>query len=274
MLLNKKRKLSILGCGWLGLPLAIRLNDNFDIKASTTSKNKLNTLSSFGINPYLINLNPTTEIDVSFFDSEILIICIPPRVRTKGEQFHIKQMECLIPYIENSKIQHIIYTSSTSIYPSLSKELDESFVLTSENNGNKTLFEVENILRNNLRVPTTILRLAGLYGLDRTLIKHFVGRKGLTNGKTPVNLVFQDDVVSCIEQIILQNRCNKLYNICADKHPTRKAFYEMLASKSDYEAPHYEDTVIIPAFKVISNVKIKRDLNFEFKYSDPLNFPI
>jgi 3-hydroxyisobutyrate dehydrogenase-like beta-hydroxyacid dehydrogenase len=51
-------QISILGCGWLGLPLAKALLENgFAVKGSTTSQEKLSVLENSGIQPFLIALS-------------------------------------------------------------------------------------------------------------------------------------------------------------------------------------------------------------------------
>ncbi|WP_396187155.1 hypothetical protein [Flavobacterium sp.] len=50
-------QISILGCGWLGLPLAKALLENgFAVKGSTTSQEKLSVLENSGIQPFIIAL--------------------------------------------------------------------------------------------------------------------------------------------------------------------------------------------------------------------------
>ena len=50
-------KISILGCGWLGFPLAKKLIEiGFEVKGSTTSENKLALLKSNNIEPFLLRL--------------------------------------------------------------------------------------------------------------------------------------------------------------------------------------------------------------------------
>ena len=50
-------KISILGCGWLGVPLAKALIGNgFSVKGSTTSTGKLLPLENIGIASFLIEL--------------------------------------------------------------------------------------------------------------------------------------------------------------------------------------------------------------------------
>ena len=51
-------KISILGCGWLGFPLAkALLSKGFSVKGSTTSIEKLAVLENVGIVPFLIALS-------------------------------------------------------------------------------------------------------------------------------------------------------------------------------------------------------------------------
>ena len=104
-----KTTISILGCGWLGQPLAKHLLSlGYSIKGSTTSKTKLDPLGSVGISPFLIELE-TLESNVSeFLEAEILIVNIPSK--------NSKSFENLILEIEKSSIQKVLFISSTSVY--------------------------------------------------------------------------------------------------------------------------------------------------------------
>ena len=51
-------QISILGCGWLGLPLAKKLIEKkYSVNGSTTSEKKLSILKDAGINPFLVTLD-------------------------------------------------------------------------------------------------------------------------------------------------------------------------------------------------------------------------
>ena len=55
-------KIAIIGCGWLGLPLAKKLiKENFIVKGSTTSKEKISVLKTEKIEPFLIDLNKNSD---------------------------------------------------------------------------------------------------------------------------------------------------------------------------------------------------------------------
>ncbi len=70
------RQISILGCGWLGLPLAKSLIEKrFSVKGSTTSEAKIVLLKNVGIAPFQIALfENKIEGDMTAFleNSEIL----------------------------------------------------------------------------------------------------------------------------------------------------------------------------------------------------------
>ena len=80
----QKDKIGIIGCGWLGLPLAkLFLKNDFLVKGSTTSKEKIKNLKSHNIEPHLIEIKDTEIFgDVQSFlkDLDVLIINIPPHI--------------------------------------------------------------------------------------------------------------------------------------------------------------------------------------------------
>lgn len=60
-------KISILGCGWLGLPLAKQLiKKGFSVKGSTTSEEKISILKTEGIISFLISLSDSKKSEEGF----------------------------------------------------------------------------------------------------------------------------------------------------------------------------------------------------------------
>ena len=102
------KNVSVLGCGWLGMPLAISLLDEgYSVKGSTTTEKKVSLLEINNIDPYLLDVASFEEFD-DFLESDILIIAITSK--------DIDGFESLIAQIENSSIQKVIFISSTSVY--------------------------------------------------------------------------------------------------------------------------------------------------------------
>ncbi len=291
-------KISILGCGWLGLPLGKYLVENgHSVKGSTTSENKLALLSEVGIEPFLLKLSPQIEMPLSvspqttamfellsvspqttaklssvetqttaFLNSEILIICIPPRAGKYGEDFHVQQIESLLEYLPSSTIKSIIYTSSTSVYPELNREVNEEYEVIE----NHALIKVENLLKN-LPQNITILRCGGLMGGERIPAKYFAG-KTINTGKIPVNYVHQEDVIQIITMILEQGFWNETFNIVSPEHPIREDIYLKNCKEFGYEKPIFEEPFEEIPFKIISPKKLIQRTGYKFIYNNPLNF--
>jgi nucleoside-diphosphate-sugar epimerase len=265
-------KISILGCGWLGLPLGkFLVEKGHAIKGSTTSEQKIPWLSSVGIEPFLLKFSPQIEaysdyIISQFLDSEILILCIPPRAGKYGEDFHVKQILSLIDNLSTSSVKSIIYTSSTSVYPELNQEMTED----DEVFENHALIKVENLLKS-LSQNITILRCGGLMGGERIPAKYFAG-KTINTGQTPVNYVHQDDVIQIITMILEKGFWNEIFNVVSPEHPMRKEVYLKNCADLGFEKPIFEvPTEQIP-YKIISPQKLILRTGYEFKYDNPLNF--
>ena len=298
-------KISILGCGWLGLPLGKLLVENSHaVKGSTTSEDKISLLASVGIEPFLIKFSPqmetvqSSDIPLSdyasqcspqttlgnnvpvvcedtdngintvsqFLDSEILIVCIPPRAGKFGEDYHVRQMQSLLEYLPNSSVQSIIYTSSTSVYPELNQEMTEDDEVLE----NHALIKVEDLLKN-LPQNVTILRCGGLMGGKRIPAKYFAG-KTINTGKIPVNYVHQEDVIQIITMILERGFWNETFNVVSPEHPLRKEIYLKNCADLGFEKPIFEEATQQIPFKIISPQKLILRTGYEFKYRNPLDF--
>ncbi len=272
MLENKR--ISILGCGWLGLPLAQKLIETgFEIKGSTTSEHKLEVLKSNKIAPFLIALSEDKIIgNISEFlnDSEILIIDIPPGLRkiteATSEKTFVNKIKNLIPYIESSTIEKVIFISSTSVYgdsDSIPKITEES-ILQPDTESGKQLAEVENLFRNNRNFETTIIRFGGLIGEDRNAVKMLAGKTNIANPEAPINLIHQEDCIGIISDIVKQNCWNETFNAVAPNHPTRKNYYTEKAKQFHLIAPLFTENETNIG-KIVSSEKLEKVLGYFFK---------
>jgi hypothetical protein len=84
---------------------------------------------------------------------------------------------------------------------------------------------------------------------------------------SPVNLIHQTDCVNIISQIIEQKVWGEVFNACASSHPTKREFYSQARQSLGQLPPNYGDSNK-PSFKIVSNQKLKRLLNYEFVYDD------
>jgi len=264
---------SILGCGWVGLPLAIRLaGKGYEVKGSTTAPEKLETLAANGIQPFLLKFNPEAQGDKpnDFLASELLIVNIPPKVEVRGNQFHVEQIRHLIKHLKQSTVSHLIYVSSTSVYPDLNREVHEEEPLP-QPGSNRTLLQAEQLLQALPDVQTTLLRCGGLMGYNRIPGRYVAGKTGLATGGIPVNYVHRDDVIGVIEEVMHQGAWNTVLNVVAPLHPTRKEVYLQNAALCGLMPAQFAEAIPQP-FKVISSQRLSNELNYTFLYPDPLGF--
>ncbi|MBS2097035.1 NAD(P)-binding domain-containing protein [Carboxylicivirga linearis] len=262
----ENKTISILGCGWLGYPLALNLQSSgWKVKGSSTSESKQKTLSQHQIEPYQINLNNSIEdIPNSFFDSEYLVINIPPSKLDDA----LNQYKKLGSIIKSSPIQKVLFISSTSAYDSDNRNAIEDDTETLPDNYNQTI-SFERIFQG-LNKSVTILRLAGLVGPRRHPGRFFATGKSLSNPNMPVNLIHLNDCIGIIKQILERDSWNEIYNGCADTHPSKREFYTKATLKLGSTININESDAIVDGKKV-SNKKIKSFLNYQFEYPDLLS---
>jgi nucleoside-diphosphate-sugar epimerase len=266
------KTISILGCGWLGLPLAAHLlKEGFAIKGSVSRSERMELLKQKGISPWHIQISDTAitgENLSGFLASETLVINFPPARREDIVEYHTAQIKQLIDVINSSSIKQVLFISSTSVYPELNRTITEADSFEPTKGSGKALVAVENLLQSQTGFNTTILRLAGLIGYDRQPGRFLSGKKNIENGNGPVNVIHQDDCILIIAEIIRQGVWGGIYNACADLHPSRQEFYTRAAEKIGIPLPEF-----IPNnnnFKIVNADKIKSRLNYSFKYPNPL----
>lgn len=267
------KTISIIGCGWLGLPLARQLIANgYTVKGSTTTAEKLTLLKAEGIQAHQLKLSPTPEGDLtSLLDADILIVDVPPRAGMYGDDFHPQQMMHLAKAVALSRVGWVIHISSTSIYPELNREVIEDDVTTPDQSAAPALVQAEQSWLAHLpNRRVTILRCGGLLGYDRIPGKYVAGRT-VDTGAVPVNYIHRDDAVGLISAVIRQQIAG-IFNVVAPEHPTRKEVYIQSCEQFNYLLPKFVESLEEKPYKVVSNQKLTTQLDYTFKYANPLNF--
>lgn len=260
-------QISILGCGWLGLPLAKALsNDGFRVKGSTTSPEKVSILKNEGISPYIIVLNSKEALgDLNGFlmGSNILIIDIPPKLRGENSELFTDKIQTLLPHIEASGIKNIIFISSTAVYADDNTVVTEDTPARPITESGKQLLESEIILQSNPNFKTTVLRFGGLIGEDRHPVKYLAGKEDIENPHAPVNLIHQEDCIGIIRKIIEKDVWGETFNAVAPYYPTRENYYIKKATDLGLPLPKFSQKNE-SAGKTVAVKKIEGILKYSF----------
>jgi len=267
---------SILGCGWLGLPVAKQLIESgYKVKGSTTRQERVVELESAGVKAYVLKAEQglwNEESLKDFLSSDVLIIAIPPGTKKNPESTHAIEITHVLQYIQQQSIsiQKIIYISSTSVYKNKNRLVFESDIQDVEDAENKILAQAEKAIQKCGIKQRIVLRMGGLTGYDRMLARFFAGKADLKGWNEPVNLVHRDDAVGSILFVLEKEIEEEVLNVCSPEHPSRKDFYTALCANKGLQQPLF-DINTLADWKEVSSEKIS-SLGYVWKYPDPFNY--
>ncbi|TMM58553.1 SDR family oxidoreductase [Maribacter algarum] len=254
------RRVGVLGCGWLGFPLAISLvQDGYEAHGSTTSEEKLAQLKKEGIAPFIISLRQKKiNGDVSGFlqDVGVLIVNVPPKLRGQNKENYVKKMQLLHTEVKKSSIQKIVFVSSTSVYGDVDGDVTEETIPQPSSESGKQLLAAENIFRNDKDIDTTIVRFGGLIGPNRHPITKLSGRQNLSNGNHPINLIHLNDCIRIIKSVLTNSWWNEVLNGVYPEHLSKQRYYSSEAKKKGLQVPDYKVNNTKKGKKVHSKVLI------------------
>jgi nucleoside-diphosphate-sugar epimerase len=239
--LNKK--IGVLGCGWLGLPLAKSLiDDKHSVYGSTTSNSKMEVLQKGNIIPFTIVLNGNGIVgNIQNFleESDLLIINVPPKLRSNPEESYLEKIRQLHCEIKKSDVTKVLFVSSTSVYGDVDGLVTEDSPAHPNTESGRQLLASENIFSQDKDLNTTIIRFGGLIGPGRHPVNHLSGKTNLTNGNDPVNLIHLNDCIGIIKTVIHGKYKHKVLNGVYPLHPTKEEYYTSEAIKKGLLPPIY-----------------------------------
>lgn len=255
-------KISILGSGWLGHPLAQHFSAvGYQVNLSTRSPEKIQQLKQPSISPYLVDIDALRDCS-AFLEADILIINITSKNRVGFEQ--------IIAQINQSPIKNVVFVSSSSVYQNLNREVTED---EGAENSESVLWQIEQLFRRQTCFQTTICRFSGLIDNRRHPGRFFREGKIVQQADAPVNLIHLDDCLGILDAIIAQRAWGEVFNGCADSHPTKRQFYSYARALLGESPPVFEQFQPL-SFKIVSNTKVKNQLNYVLQHPDLMNIAI
>lgn len=261
--MTKRYTVSILGCGWFGFPLAKQLvNAGYTVKGSTTTPAKLEEMRSAGINPFLLSLDHDDDAG-NFFDSEILILGVPPKLRTGSGGDYEGKIRRIAERLQDTPVKEIIFISSTSVFSDTNSSLTENDVPSPETVSGKAILAAETFLRSCSAFNTTVIRFAGLIGPGRDPGRFFAGKTNIPNGQAPVNLIHLDDCLGITTAILERRAFGHIFHAVAPQHPTKSQFYSRSSAASGQTVPEFIDE--LRGWKIIESVNVPKLLNYDFR---------
>ncbi|HEZ5959313.1 TPA: SDR family oxidoreductase [Neisseria meningitidis] len=230
--------ISITGLGYLGLPLAQKFYQHGSrvaaIKRSLTSDD-----INLPIHLDTFDLGSTDTFQTALWrhhaDKPVWFFLLPPSSLTHYADT-VKQWAELA---RACNVQHLIFTSSTSVYSDTARECDETATPDPQTESARQILAAEQHLLDSGISNIDILRLGGLYCSERHPISRLIQKQNIPGGNRPVNIVHRDIAVESLFQTAFNPGGRRLKNIIEPRHPTRREFYTEEAAKLGLLAPDF-----------------------------------
>ncbi|HGH7112571.1 TPA: SDR family oxidoreductase [Neisseria meningitidis] len=230
--------ISITGLGYLGLPLAQKFYQHSSrvaaIKRSLTSDD-----INLPIHLDTFDLGSSDAFQTALWrhhaDKPVWFFLLPPSSLTHYADT-VKQWAELA---RACNVQHLIFTSSTSVYGDKARECDETALPDPQTESVRQIFAAEQHLLDSGISNIDILRLGGLYCAERHPVSRLVQKQNILGGNRPINIVHRNIAVESLFQTAFNPGGRRLKNIIEPRHPTRREFYTEEAAKLGLPAPDF-----------------------------------
>lgn len=216
-------KVAIIGCGYVGMAVARRWQaQGLDVLATTTRSDRTSELSAVANQVKVLTGTDADQLRAALLDRQVALLCVGPKRGTSYIETYLKTAQTLANILPETDIQHLIYTSSYSVYgqhhgawvtemmPSEpTTEKGEILAATEQ-----TLLAAVSPQR-----QICVLRLGGIYGPGRTVESIYGRVAGTTRpgkGAEYSNWVHLEDIVGAIDWA-RQQRLAGVYNLVQDE---------------------------------------------------------
>ena len=181
--------LTIVGCGYVGLALAERLQPRrpqLRLTLTTTSSERLDQLSPLADHVQICDATDPTQLLEALRQSNSAVFCLGPKgdrqVDANGYRHtfvdSFRCLKSLLPQLQ--ELRQIVYTGSCSVYGDAQGEWVDEQTLPEPSRGHgDVLLESERLLSGIGDRRICILRLGALYGPGRDLDRRLRGLAGL-----------------------------------------------------------------------------------------------
>lgn len=259
--------IAIIGCGYVGSAVARywQQNQNFVVTATTTTPERVSELNAVAQKVVVTLGNDPEKLKVALTNQDIVLLSVGAKGANVYKQAYLETAKTLVTVLPQiPTVKQLIYTGSYAVYGDKKGAfVDEETIATPSNTNGEILKETEQVLLGaaSANLGVCILRLGGIYGLGRELIKIFGRISGTTrpgNGDDITNWIHVDDIVGAIE-FTRQHQLEGIYNLVDDAHlNSRELFGNVLRIHN--LSPVIWDTALEsdrPYNSWVSNQKIK-----------------
>ncbi|MGB3513506.1 MAG: SDR family oxidoreductase [Microcoleaceae cyanobacterium] len=215
-------KIVIIGCGYVGTAVAQLWNQKgHQLTATTTTPERISELKNVAQQVVVMKGNDSSAMQDVLQNQEVVLLSVGNRDRTGigYKRTYLETAKTLVAALKQAPmVKQIIYTGSYSVYGDKNGEwVDENSPVTPSTENGNILYETEQVLlsASTPQQRVCILRLGGIYGPGRELLKIFSRWAGQTRpgtGDDVTNWIHLNDIVGGIE-FVREKRLHGIYNL-------------------------------------------------------------
>lgn len=259
-------KVAIVGCGYVGTRVAKKLRDksNYTVTATTTTRERVAQLEGVAQRVAVIKGNDKDAIASVLQEQDAVMLCVGAPNPYAYRESYLDTATTLVSVLKQiPTVKQVIYTGTYSVYGDRQGELvtEESPVAPANPNG-EILAETERILlaASSPNLKVSILRLGGIYGPTRELVKIFGRWAGTTRpgaGEDVTNWVHTDDVVGGLT-FALEHQLQGIYNLVGDVSLSSGELLDRIFETHNLPQASWDGSPSVRPYNArVSNLKIK-----------------
>lgn len=268
---------AIIGCGYVGKAVARQWHPSLTVTVTTTTPGRIPELEPLAQQVVVLKGDDEQAMRSLLQDRSIVLLSVGARNAETYESTYLQTAKTLAAALEhNSTVQQVIYTGSYAVYGDRQAAwVDETSAISPANRNGEILAETEQVLLSAASDTRKIciLRLGGIYGPGRELVKIFQRAAGTTrpgNGEDAANWVHLDDIVGAID-FARQHELTGIYNLVGDVPITSGKLLELVCTQNQLPPVTWDDSQQSqrPYNAKVSNQKL-RSAGYRFLHPEVL----
>lgn len=240
---------TIIGCGYVGRAVAqLWQQQGLTVTATTTTPERISDLKQIANQAIVLQGSDASQLETLLKNQQVVLLSVGAKNRSVYEDAYLTTAKTLVEVLrQNSSVQQVIYTGSYAVYGDHQGDwVTEETPASPANRNGEILTETEQVLLSAAsdRLKVCVLRLGGIYGPGRELIKIFAQIAGTTrpgDGTDISNWVHLDDIVRAIEFARTQ-QLQGIYNLVQDHSITTGELFERLFAQHNLPSVNWDAT--------------------------------
>ncbi|WP_143047977.1 Rossmann-fold NAD(P)-binding domain-containing protein [Thalassotalea agarivorans] len=215
---------TIIGCGWLGAPLAQALkSQQMGVNGTSRSDTGVAKLERQGIDAFECQLPLTEQAQMQFNDT--IVIAITPGLK-RGKKDYADNILSVCDMAKKTE-KRIILVSSTGVFENHIGDVDEQTAPDLSSEKATLLNQAEQHVLNASEY-NAVLRLSGLIGEDRHP-GNFLRKAQTISATQAINLIHQQDAIGLLLKLIESPKLGGIFHGVSHCHLSKYEFYKMAA---------------------------------------------